>query len=821
MAMLIEDILHENIPQPVRELLSTNEIFAAPKKDGDVRPIGMGLTLRKIAAKVCLNASQGGFNQGKFGTEQSALKEHGMEKICHLFGTEMERDDTLDVYNADGDNAYNVANRVGGAWETMNSFPQALAYARSTYLDPSTAHFFEDSGNIRPISSRVGFHQGDVLATWLYIMSIQPMLKRIIDHVEREFGREEVVHVKFYVDDGNFMAPHHIMLSIISLLENAYDEFGYRLKKNKGSYLLGRCGSAEEANARAQGLIERGFSPEIIKIHPENCEDKDAAKVKYGTKMLGAFLGTDEYIQANLREHLEKLRAEAKLLMEYPDVQGRYHLFKMCLMNKPNHLMRTTRPDLMAEFIGEWDKIVMLVIESFFHCALDTFTRDNVCLPTSLGGIGIHKPGETYVAAYTASFSEFFVSAGWCKVTLAELRAPPRPLTPRYHWFLETALVFIGLTDVQDPCDNIKALLKIRVDGLDKLETFQNHLSHFLMKTRAAEVVAYLKGTKIWVNGVEVEDPRKDLKKLRWLMSLRTREAGAWLDVGPTKKEYRLKSSLFRICLLFRYLRGGEDIPAGLKCDTFHTFGPRDKPKVIAPTLDKTALHLVHACHTDKSPTVIHDTVALELTRLCQQAGLWAEREKFVFRAGLPGDNHRSDITIHHPPSELLPKSTHIDLAITSSLEGSLSCNLLVPSLNLACQQGHQADAKYKSKVANYKKVEQKMHEESPDTANAHEYVLVPFVMESTGLIHPESLKFLEQTADEADLTAKLGGECMLIYFKRRISFTFQRALANVILSRTKKISNHRNSSKNRSSQSSYIIEEGPFINSRDVESFE
>jgi hypothetical protein len=407
MAMLIEDILHENIPQPVRELLSTNEIFAAPKKDGDVRPIGMGLTLRKIAAKVCLNASQGGFNQGKFGTEQSALKEHGMEKICHLIGTEMERDDTLDVYNADGDNAYNVANRVGGAWETMNSFPQALAYARSTYLDPSTAHFFEDSGNIRPISSRVGFHQGDVLATWLYIMSIQPMLKRIIDHVEREFGREEVVHVKFYVDDGNFMAPHHIMLSIISLLENAYDEFGYRLKKNKGSYLLGRCGSAEEANARAQGLVERGFSPEIIKIHPENCEDKDAAKVKYGTKMLGAFLGTDEYIQANLREHLGKLRAEAKLLMEYPDVQGRYHLFKMCLMNKPNHLMRTTRPDLMAEFIGEWDKIVMLVIESFFHCALDTFTRDNVCLPTSLGGIGIHKPGETYVAAYTASFSEF------------------------------------------------------------------------------------------------------------------------------------------------------------------------------------------------------------------------------------------------------------------------------------------------------------------------------------------------------------------------------------------------------------------------------
>jgi hypothetical protein len=59
------------------------------------------------------------------------------------------------------------------------------------------------------------------------------------------------------------------------------------------------------------------------------------------------------------------------------------------------------------------------------------------------------------------------------------------------------------------------------------------------------------------------------------------------------------------------------------------------------------------------------------------------------------------------------------------------------------------------------------------NSANAHEYVLVPFAMESSGLIHPESLKFLEQTADEAELTAKLSGECVLI--------AFQRALATVI----------------------------------------
>jgi hypothetical protein len=65
-----------------------------------------------------------------------------------------------------------------------------------------------------------------------------------------EFGAEMIAHVKFFVNVGNFKAPHNVMLSITGLLQSAYNEFGYRLKMDKGSYLLGKCESALVAETR-------------------------------------------------------------------------------------------------------------------------------------------------------------------------------------------------------------------------------------------------------------------------------------------------------------------------------------------------------------------------------------------------------------------------------------------------------------------------------------------------------------------------------------------------------------------------------------------
>jgi hypothetical protein len=160
------------LPSPVvrSKLLSTNEIFAAPKQNDDVRPIGIGFTLRKLAAKVCLWATQGGFNDAHFGDLQYAMRLNGMEEIIHLFGTEMERRRDWDLFNADGDSAFNLRN--------------CLPYDQAMYLHCSETWYYGLPDNIKSIVCKNGYHQGDV-PVWLYVVTILSLLLRIRDHAKK------------------------------------------------------------------------------------------------------------------------------------------------------------------------------------------------------------------------------------------------------------------------------------------------------------------------------------------------------------------------------------------------------------------------------------------------------------------------------------------------------------------------------------------------------------------------------------------------------------------------------------------------------------
>jgi len=77
-------------------------------------------------------------------------------------------------------------------------------------------------------------------------MALMPLLNGILDMVESEFGAEVSAQVKFYVDDGNIAAPHHVMLRIIEYLIEEGPKVGYEINKNKGCFLMGRADSTAQ-----------------------------------------------------------------------------------------------------------------------------------------------------------------------------------------------------------------------------------------------------------------------------------------------------------------------------------------------------------------------------------------------------------------------------------------------------------------------------------------------------------------------------------------------------------------------------------------------
>ena len=97
----------------------------------------------------------------------------------------------------------------------------------------------------------------------------------------------------FFVDDGTLIGPHALILSAIGFINAHGIRVGYRLNPFKSKLLLGRCDSLQESSQHRQAYLDLGFSPSVIQIHPTNVP---TSVVCYGYKLLGSFVGSDEYV---------------------------------------------------------------------------------------------------------------------------------------------------------------------------------------------------------------------------------------------------------------------------------------------------------------------------------------------------------------------------------------------------------------------------------------------------------------------------------------------------------------------------------------------
>jgi hypothetical protein len=332
LAKIVQILANGLFPIEVAAALRDNELIALLKSVDDVRPIGIGYTLRKLTASIWFK-DLNKFNEEHFKLFQAGLRPNGTEYIIHSINQSLEQHPDYDLYTIDADNAFNRSNRIIGLQQVMKFCPGLLPFMRSMYLYKSNGWFYGLEEGIQSVSSSSGYHQGDVLASWLYMMTNQPLLHLIHQKVLESFPDEADNYLQlWYVDDGNIHASRKVMEVIINTLKDEGPKYGYYINPKKGKYLIGKCESFLDAElVRSKLVNDYGFNDENILNHPQNLHpnaNEEAYLSKYGAKILGSYVGTAEYKRSMLQQFFdEDLLVDMKKLIAHPDLQERYILF--------------------------------------------------------------------------------------------------------------------------------------------------------------------------------------------------------------------------------------------------------------------------------------------------------------------------------------------------------------------------------------------------------------------------------------------------------------------------------------------------------------
>ena len=767
---LINKIMCADIPTEIRSLIADSEAFAIPKGVDDIRPLGKINLDRKIAAKCVLHLNNPAIRDN-FKDIQLGCAQHGTERIVHSVRVCMETNPDFDCFFPDAEKAFNYSSRKHGLYETLKRIPSMYPFLSMIYGANSKSWFFGCQDGISSIDCQEGSQQGCTLGNFLCAMAFLPLLLGIINIMSTVGG-----YCKFFVDDGNLCAPFSQMLETITYIQKEGPYYGYVMHLGKGSYLLGRCGSILLALERRHKLIELGIDPNIIKIHPDDYLDAnitqlielgydaellsnheimlDVKKI-YGAKVLGSYIGSNEYIKSNLISKAEKLDSEASMLIEYPDLQQRFQLFRWCFNEKINYLLRTIPPKLTEELTSNFNltkkRIMCSILNQFNLETLPEWLWVQCCLPINEGGLGLN---DSVLVAYTAYASSFID----CLPTSEEIC--PNLLDSNICCLVNLNNSIAYINDVSKNNQNHVTdfdIVSLRTLGLSGNNKFG--LQHYLYSSIVESI------RRSFIDSL-------DSKHLGWFLSVSNDIASRWLSVLPKSPSFTFDSSSFRILLCNRLYLPQPERCEGLRCDCIK--GGEH------PIIDERCHHLVTGCAKSGFGINLHHGVTNTIKEMVNAAGFRAKREENgCFQNILEEFNDhqrkmRPDLSIFDLPGP----SRKVILDISN----------ICPIPIYGSQPYTRNDAKIIQKAAQIRYDERMEKFDRISTANGIKFH--PIIFETTGRIHSDSLIFLQTIL--RNISGFMDGKLLKLYWLSRISCSYQQQIAIAIRDKLRKQKGHR-----------------------------
>ena len=372
---------------PHCRVLCQARLIALPKKPSGVRPIAVGETLRRIAAKCLVARFQPEAVENLTPLQLGVGVPGAAEAVVHHY-SHWRREVPADSDNAmlliDFANAFNTLDRGSMIDAIKSRAPQFYNYAAFCYGCPTAL-----LGDGFSLWSGRGTQQGDACGPLFFSVAVQNLVESAARHVPSS---------KWYMDDGSLLGPVSSLQQAFNLIAAEGPRLGLSLNVTK-CVLWGPNASAWTRSGAFAAVPTRPW--------------------EQGISLLGVPIGSAPFVSDFITKKTHDLQISLDKLSSLHCAHSATLILRSCLgASKITYLLRVLNPPSGHVLAGSVSTLLKYTWSDICGVPLENAAWDLATLPVRLGGLGIVDPIDFAKFAALSSFLSAAFSAPVTGITL-------------------------------------------------------------------------------------------------------------------------------------------------------------------------------------------------------------------------------------------------------------------------------------------------------------------------------------------------------------------------------------------------------------------
>ncbi|XP_072937101.1 uncharacterized protein [Epargyreus clarus] len=369
---LINIMLAGKVTSDVTHILYGANICALKKKDGGIRPIAVGCTLRRLASKICCNVIKPNISEKLSPVQLGFGSQGGCEAAVHAARTLLMKERGDVFLKLDIKNAFNSVDRITLLDQVKQVTPSIYPFLWQCYGTPSKLVYKHHL-----LNSSVGCQQGDPLGPAIFSLAIHP----IVSNLNSKFN-------VWYLDDGSLGGDTETVFTDFQEIMDKFSNIGLEVNFSKCELFVSNSKNVNEKNS----IIER------FKTLAPNIKISD----KHSLHLLGSPI-FPESIPSFIENNIHNFNETSDRLLKINSHMALF-IIRFCLfVPKFTYLLRSTPLWKFNELCLKLDDIIMKTLSSVLNCHMNERAWTQASLPVRHGGLGIRKISSVALPAFLSS----------------------------------------------------------------------------------------------------------------------------------------------------------------------------------------------------------------------------------------------------------------------------------------------------------------------------------------------------------------------------------------------------------------------------------